>query len=300
MGRYTLNDLEKLTGIKADTIRIWEQRYRVTTAHRTETNRRWYTDDDLRRLINISILNRNGLKISEIASLPADLLEDKTAAMVKGSTGTDILADSLIIAMTRLDEEAVNEILLRSVINRGFEDTFSTVIFPFLNKVGVMWHTGSVNIGSEHFITNIFRRKLIAGFENLRPPKISGSKKILMFLPENEFHELGLLYFAYIVRSLGHQVLYLGQSTPINAVLEASDEWNPDLIITGALSGLSVEDPDDFILKASTLFGGINLLLAGTLAQSAARRKIRGVFPCRSEKDLRMFLKQFFSRTPKV
>lgn len=291
MGRYTLNELEKLTGIKADTIRIWEKRYRVTTAQRTETNRRWYTDDDLRRLINISILNRKGLKISEIASFPAGLLEERTADLVKSSTGPNILADSLIIAMTRLDEEAVNEIFLRSVINRGFENTFSTVVFPFLNKIGVMWHTGSVNVGTEHFITNIFRRKLIAGFENLRSPKVSGSKKILMFLPENEFHELGLLYFAYIARSLGHQVLYLGQSTPLDAAVEASEEWSPDLIITGALSGISVEDPDDFITKASTLFGGINLLLSGSLAQAAKRRKIPGVYPCRTKRDLEKLLR---------
>lgn len=291
MGRYTLKELEKLTGIKADTIRIWEQRYRVTTARRTETNRRWYTDDDLRRLINISILNRNGFKISEIAFLPADLLEERTAEMVKSSTGPDLQTDSLIIAMTKLDEEAVNEILLRSVIKRGFEDTFSTVVFPFLNKVGVMWHTGSVNVGTEHFITNIFRRKLIAGFENLRSPKNSGGKKILMFLPENEFHELGLLYFAYIVRSLGHQVLYLGQSTPLNAAIEASEEWSPDLIITGALSGISVEDPDDFVMKASSLFRGKKLLLAGSLAEAAAKSKKSGVFPCRTKRDLEKLLK---------
>jgi len=291
MGRYTLNDLEKLTGIKADTIRIWEQRYRVTTAHRTETNRRWYTDDDLRRLINISILNRSGLRISEIASLPADLLEEKTAEMVKGGSETDLLTGSLIIAMTRLDEATVNEILLHSVIYRGFEATISTVVFPFLNKVGVMWHTGSVNVGTEHFITNIFRRKLIAGFENLPSPKKPDGKKILMFLPENEFHELGLLYYAYIVRSLGHQVLYLGQSTPLNAVVEAGEEWEPDFLITGALSGISVEDPDDFVLKASSFFSGKKLLLAGILADAAAKLKIRGVYPLRSEKDLRRFLR---------
>jgi MerR family transcriptional regulator, light-induced transcriptional regulator len=290
MGKYTLNDLEKLTGIKADTIRIWEQRYRLTTAHRTTTNRRWYSDDDLRRLINVSILNRSGLKISEIAALQANVLEERTTDIVKNSTGPEILADSLIIAMTRLDEEAVNEILLRSVINRGFEDTFSSIVFPFLNKVGVMWHTGSVNVGTEHFISNIFRRKLIAGFENLLPPKISSGKKILMFLPENEFHELGLLYYAYIVRSLGHQVLYLGQSTPLNTAIEANEKWNPDLIITGALSRISVEDPDDFILKVSTSFSGKKLLLAGSLAEAAAKRKIRGIYPCRYEADLTKFL----------
>ena len=290
MGRYTLIDLEKLTGIKADTIRIWEHRYGITTAHRTMTNRRWYSDDDLRKLINVSILKRSGLKISEIAALQVNVLEERTADIINNSTGHEILADSLITAMTRLDEDAVNEIILRSVINRGFEGTLSSVVFPFLNKVGVMWHTGSVNVGTEHFISNIFRRKLMAGFENIRPPKISSSKKILMFLPENEFHELGLLYYAYIVRSLGHQVLYLGQSTPLNSAIEASEEWNPDLIITGALSGISVEHPDDFILKLSTLFSGKKLLLAGLLGDAAANRKIRGVYPCRTEVDLRKFL----------
>ncbi|HBC79537.1 MAG TPA: helix-turn-helix-type transcriptional regulator [Bacteroidales bacterium] len=291
MGIYTLNDLEKLTGIKTDTIRMWEQRYRVTTAHRTETNRRWYTDDDLRRLINISILNRSGLRISEIASMPADILEERTAETVKGNSGPDILADSLIIAMTRLDEDAIDEILLRSVIYRGFEATFSTVVFPFLIKVGVMWHTGTVNIGTEHFITNIFRRKLIAGFENLRPPKKSDGKKILLFLPENEFHELGLLYFAYILRSLGNKVLYLGQSTPLNAVVETCEVWDPDLLITGALTAISIGDPDDFVMKAGSLFRGKKLLLAGSLAEAAAKSKKSGVFPLRTKRDLEKLLK---------
>jgi len=291
MGRYTLSDLEKLTGIKTDTIRIWEKRYGITTPHRTRTNRRWYTDDDLRRLINVSILNRSGTRISEIAVLPANVLEERTADITKTSTGPDILTDSLIIAVTRLDEEAVNEILLRSVINRGFEDTFSSVLFPFLNKVGVMWHTGSVKVGTEHFISGIFRRKLISAFENLHFSRTRGSKKILMFLPENEFHELGLLYYAYIVRKLGHQVLYLGQSTPLDEAIEASEAWNPDLIITGARSGISVQDPDDFIIKASANFRGKKLIFAGALAETAARKKIRGVFPCRSDKDLRKFLR---------
>ena len=94
--------------------------------------------------------------------------------------------------MTKLDEAAVNEILLRSVISKGFEKTFSTLVFPFLHKVGVLWHTGSVNVGAEHFISNIFRRKLISAFDNLSPVITPESKRIIMFLPENEYHELGL------------------------------------------------------------------------------------------------------------
>jgi DNA-binding transcriptional MerR regulator len=291
MGRYTLNDLERLTGIKADTIRIWEQRYRLTTAHRTTTNRRWYSDDDLRKLINISTLKRSGVKISEIAAIPPEVLELRTADVIKNDTGSDTLTDSLVVAMTRLDEAAVNEILLRSVISRGFNETFTSIVFPFLHKVGVMWHTGFINVGDEHFISNIFRRKLIAAFDNLSPAIKPGSKRILLFLPENEYHEIGLLYYAYIVRNLGHQVLYLGQSTPLNVALDVSEIWNPDIIITGALSGISVEDPDDFILKVSTLFSGKKLLLAGSLAEAASKRKIRGVYPCRTKRDLEKLIK---------
>lgn len=286
MGKYTLNDLEKLTGIKADTIRIWEKRYGIIAAHRTATNRRWYTDEDLRRMINVSILNRNGIKISAIAALPADVIEEKTAELIRTSAGPDMLSGSLIIAMTRLDEDSINEILLRSVIKNGFEGTISSVVFPFLKKVGVLWHTGSVNVGTEHFISNILRRKLIAAFENLHSLKTPGSKKILMFLPENEFHELGLLYYAYIARRLGHQVLYLGQTTPMDAAVQTAEEWIPDIIITGALSGLSVEDPEDFILRVSACFKFEKLIFAGILAETAARKKIRRVFSCRSDKDL--------------
>ena len=197
-----------------------------------------------------------------------------------------MLSDSLIVAMTRLDEDSINEILLHSVIKTGFEGTFSSVVFPFLKKVGVLWHTGSVNVGTEHFISNILRRKLIAAFENLHSLKTPGSKKILMFLPENEFHELGLLYYAYIARRLGHQVLYLGQTTPLDAAVQTGEEWNPDIIITGALSGLSVEDPEEFILRASACFKSQKLIFAGILAEAAARKRVRGVFACRSDKDL--------------
>jgi DNA-binding transcriptional MerR regulator len=291
MGRYTLNDLERLTGIKADTIRIWEQRYRLTTAHRTTTNRRWYSDEDLRRLINISTLNRSGVKISEIAAIPPEELELRTADLIKNDTGSDTLTDSLVVAMTRLDEAAVNEILLRSVISRGLNDTFTSVVFPFLHKVGVMWHTGFINVGDEHFISNIFRRKLIAAFDNLSPAIKPGSKRILLFLPENEYHEIGLLYYAYIVRNLGHQVLYLGQSTPLNVAFDVSEIWNPDIIITGALSGISVTEPDDFIMKAVKTFAGKKILFAGLLAETAANKKIRGVFPCRTDKDLKKLIK---------
>ncbi len=290
MERYTLNDLERLTGIKADTLRMWEQRYHITAPHRTATKRKWYTGDDLRKLINISILNRNGVKISEISAMPLKILEDRAADLAKGNGGSNDLIASLIIATMNYDEAAVNEILLRSVITNGFQETFSSVVFPFLRKVGVMWHTGTVNVGAEHFISNIFRRRLIAAFDNLPPVISDKSKRILLFLPENEYHELGLLYYAFIVRSLGHAVLYLGQSTPLNAVIEVSETWKPDIIITGALSGMPVNDGDDFIMELIRAFPGKKLLFSGILAEIAGRKELPGVFACRTENDLKLLI----------
>jgi len=290
MEQYTLKDIETLTGIRSDTIRMWELRYGITTPNRTSTNRRWYTGDDLRKFINISILNRSGLKISDIAGMTPEELAEKTAAVASIGKNTVIKSDLLVIAMTLLDEAAVNEILLRSVISKGFEKTFSSLVFPFMRKVGILWHTGFLSIGAEHFISNIFRRKLISAFDNLSPLVTEKSKRIIMFLPENEYHELGLLYYAFIARSMGHVVLYLGQATPTNAVIEVAEKWNPEIIITGALSGLSVKDADEFILNLRRSFSGKKLLFAGSLADIAEKKKIHGFFPCRTENDLKTLI----------
>ena len=176
MDRYTIADLEKLTGIMTGTIRIWERRYRIIKPHRTDTNRRWYDDDDLKRIISIGILNRSGLKISKIAKLTGPEIAEKVALLTKDSTDSGTQIDSLIVSMSEFNEKAINDILLRSIIIRGFEETFENIVFPFLRRVGIMWHTGSVDIGAEHFVSNIFRKRLIAATDSL-PSAVSNSGK---------------------------------------------------------------------------------------------------------------------------
>ena len=142
---------------------------------------------------------------------------------------------------------AVNEILLRSVINIGFEETFSRVVFPFLRRIGIMWHTGFANTGAEHFITNILRGKLIAAIDSLPPANDPERKRVMMFLPDNEFHEMGLLFYSYLIRKLGHEVLYLGQATPFDALTEVTKKWHSDILVTGALSDLSIYEPEEYL-----------------------------------------------------
>lgn len=290
MERYTLNDLEVLTGIKAETIRIWERRYGILKAHRTATNRRWYTDEDLKRIINISILYQSGSKISKIALLKDSELAEKTSSVAESSLHSTQI-ESLIVAMIDLNENSVNEILLRSVINSGFVETFTEVVFPFLRRVGVMWHTGSVNIGAEHFISNIFRRRLISSIDALPSPSSPKRKKIIMYLPENEMHEMGLLFYAYLLRSNGHEVMYLGQSTPLSAVAEVNRKWNSDLIVTGALSGLPFKMVGEYLENLTKTFPNQKIIVSGSLADAAANLRLPNVFAIKTVSELMAIIK---------
>lgn len=290
MERYTISDLEKLTGIMAGTIRIWERRYRIIKPHRTDTNRRWYDSDDLKRILNISILYRKGIKISKIATFSGPEIEEKVKLLTRESSDTETQIDSLIVAMSDLDEERINDILMRSVINRGFEPTFTTVVFPFLRRVGIMWHTGSVDIGAEHFVSNIFRKRLISAIDTLTPPANPDAKKFLMYLPENELHEMGLLFYAYIIRRRGHSVLYLGQSTPFNGLQDIVERWHPDFLVTGALTNLPFGKPEDYLKRIGTAFRDKKILVSGILTQYAVKVSLENIIPFESLADLKKYL----------
>ncbi len=290
MDRYTISDLEKLTGIMAGTIRIWERRYRIIKPHRTDTNRRWYDSEDLKRILNISILYRKGIKISKIATFSGPEIEEKVKLLTRESSDSETQIDSLIVAMSDLDEERINDILMRSVINRGFEPTFTTIVFPFLRRVGVMWHTGSVDIGAEHFVSNIFRKRLISAIDTLTPPANPDAKKFLLYLPENELHEMGLLFYKYVIRKRGHKVLYLGQSTPINGLVDVVDRWHPDFLVTGALTSLPFDKPEDYLKRISTAFRDKKILVSGILTRYAEKVSLENIIPFESLADLKRHL----------
>jgi DNA-binding transcriptional MerR regulator len=290
MSRYTIAELEKLTGIRAGTIRIWERRYRIIKPHRTDTNRRWYDDEDLVRIINIAILYRHNVKISKIATMTGEEIAAQVVLLSKETRDTDTLLDTMVVAITSLNEKAINDILVRSIITGGFEQTFEGIVFPFLRRVGVMWQTGSVDIGSEHFISNIFRKRLIVATDTLPGPEGPSRKRILLYLPEREMHELGLLYFSFVARKAGHDTLYLGQTTPFSALIDAVERWNPDILVTGSLTGLPYERPEDYLGRLSSVFANRKILVAGIMTEVAARKKFPNIFTVTSGSDLKLHL----------
>jgi DNA-binding transcriptional MerR regulator len=238
MANYSIKDLEKLSGIKAHTIRIWEKRYQLIKPERTCTNIRLYSDYDLKKILNISILNRRGLKISHIANLSEDELRDKIVLLSQNSLLKDDQVENLVVSMIDLDEARFDKILSASILKVGFEETFYRLVYPLLEKIGILWQSGTINPAHEHFLTNLVRQKLIVAIDGIIQPLIPSRKVFVLFLPEGELHEIGLLYYCYLIKKKGHKVLYLGSSVPLRDVADIIRTISPDILVSFFVSNL--------------------------------------------------------------
>lgn len=263
MATYTIRDLEKLSGIKAHTIRIWEKRYGLIEPQRTSTNIRTYCDLDLKRLLNVSLLNHNGLKISKIAHLSNDELTEKINNLQKNSTDAENKIEALAISMIDLDEDRFEKILSRAVIQLGFEETVIKVIYPFFQKIGIMWQTGSINPAQEHFVSNLIRQKLIVAIDSQIIVNANNNKCFILFLPEGELHEMGLLFFAYLIKKRGHRMIYLGQSVPMNDLIEVIRLRQADYIVTAFVSTYNGQDILQYLKNLSERVGKETILVSG-------------------------------------
>jgi DNA-binding transcriptional MerR regulator len=263
MARYSIRELEKLSGIKAHTIRIWEKRYNVIQPKRTNTNIRYYSEADLKKLLNIAILNRQGWKISEIARLHNDDLTDKVMRFTYNSKDVESQVEKLVIAMVDLDEAKFDHILSNAIMHDGFEQTIIKLIFPFFEKIGLLWQTGSINPAQEHFISNLFRQKLMVAIDNLMIPDKKNASKFILFLPEDEFHELGLLFYNYLIKKAGQSVIYLGASVPFNDLVETHNMIQADYLFTSVTTVLTGEKLRDYIQNLSDTFSKQEIFITG-------------------------------------
>ncbi|MFP4526727.1 MAG: MerR family transcriptional regulator [Bacteroidales bacterium] len=263
MATYSIRELEKLSGIKAHTIRIWEKRYKIIQPKRTGTNIRYYSNNDLKKLLNITILNRQGWKISDIAKLSDEELNRKVKDFSYDSKDTESQIEKLVIAMVDLDEVKFDQILSNAIMHDGFEQTIINLIFPFFKKIGLLWQTGSINPAQEHFVSNLFRQKLMVAIDNLKIPDREDAKKFILFLPENEFHELGLLFYSYLIKKSGHSVIYLGSSVPYNDLMETCKFIKPSYLFTSITSTFDYKELAEYIEKLSTSFQRQTIFMTG-------------------------------------
>lgn len=282
MASYTIKDLEKLSGIKAHTIRIWEKRYSLISPERTSTNIRTYCDAELKKLLNISILNRNGIRISRIASLSTDEINIEISRLSEEKTNYKSHIENLSIAMIDLDENHFEKIISRTILKLGFEETMIRIIYPFFVHIGILWQTGSINPAQEHFITNLIRRKLIVAIDGQIMKENRKNKKFLLFLPEGELHELGLLFYSYLIRKRGHKVIYLGQTVPLNDIREIVKIQALDYLLTAIVSSKDHNKFNEFINDLSTSFKDKVIYLTGKQTENILHKLPENVTPVSS------------------
>lgn len=231
MNAFTIKDLENLSGIKAHTIRIWEQRYSFLSPSRTDTNIRYYSNDELKTILNIALLNKYGFKISHIDRMTAKEMNEKILSLTQFQAQQERIVNELVTNMVDLNMEAFEALLGNHIMAKGIEKTITQIIFPFLEKIGILWLTNHVNPAQEHLVTNIIRQKLIVGIESANS-HINLNKTILLFLPESEYHELGILFMYYMLKSRGAKVVYLGANVPLKDIVYVAELKKPDFLYT--------------------------------------------------------------------
>lgn len=214
MNAFTIKDLENLSGIKAHTIRIWEQRYHFLQPQRTETNIRYYSNEELKMLLDIALLNKYGYKISHIDKMQPDEITVSINSLQLPEAIQDRVLSSLIKFMVDMEVEA-SELMLNDFVSQyGIDKAIDHLVFPFLEKMDILWQTSPVYAVQENLFGPVIRQKLVVAIESL--PEIPAAEApVVLFLPENEFHELGLLLIYYLQKRAGRSCIYLGASVPL-------------------------------------------------------------------------------------
>ena len=260
---YSIKDLEKLSGIKAHTLRMWEQRYGIVNPKRTKTNIRYYLDDDLKFILNVALLNKNGLKISKISKMTKHEIAEKVAAIseINFEFGTQL--DALTISMIEMDEYKFDRIISTNIQQLGFEKTMLEVVYPFLDKLSLLWLTGSINPVQENFISFLIRQKLIVAIDQEPLPNGDSARKFLLYLPEGERQELSLLFMHYLLKVRGFQVAYIGQDIAINDIKDAHAIIKPDFIFTMITEAFARDSLQVYINRLAAEFPGTKLLFSG-------------------------------------
>jgi DNA-binding transcriptional MerR regulator len=266
MSSYTIKDLEQISGIKAHTIRIWEQRYRFLQPQRTETNIRSYSADELKVILNVSLLNKYGFKISHIDKMSTSEIEHKILGLNQLDAEKERVVNALIKDMVSLDMISFERQLDNYIAQKGIEKTITDIIFSFLERVGVLWITNHINPAQEHLASNIIRQKVILGIEKL-PKSFDNAKLIVLFMPEGEYHEIGLLFVHFLLKSKGYNVDYLGTNVPLVDLKYLTEFKKVDYLyahITAPTKGFKL---NKFMEQLTQINSNIPIVLTGIMMQ---------------------------------
>jgi len=262
---YSISDLEQLSGIHAHTIRIWERRYGALSPSRSQGNTRMYDDNQLRRLLNIVSLIKSGLKISKICSLPdseMNKLLDREFAQTPDDTHSEYYISELVRHGIAFDEFSFHRLLDESIDGLGLSACYRKVIYPLLVRLGLMWCKDDICPAHEHFLSNIIRQKIFSHINNIPVQKLTGPKWLL-FLPEWEEHDIGLLFASYLLRIYHQEVIFLGSKVPLDAIAKVYHTLNVDHILLFMVKTQPTVKVQQYINQLSAICASASIHLAG-------------------------------------
>ena len=263
MAIYSIKDMEKLSGIKAHTIRIWEQRYGLLQPKRTPTNIRYYEDEDLKLLLNVALLNKNGYRVSKISKMSEREISEKVAEISEVSYEYPTQLDALTLSMIEMDEFKFSRIVNANTEQIGFERTMLEVIYPFLDKLSILGMTGSIHPIQVNFISCLIRQKMIVAIDKLPVQRNVAYQKFLLYLPEGEKQELSLLFLSFLLKTRGFQVNYTGVGVSLIDLKDACRIQNPDFIYTMISEPFKEVAVSDYVDTLSKNFEDVELLFSG-------------------------------------
>ncbi len=272
MNVFTIKDLENLTGIKAHTIRIWEQRYNFLKPNRTDTNIRNYSSNELKTVLNIALLNKYGFKISHINKMNEEQMQEKILSLSHAQAQQERIINELIQNMVDIQLAKFETVIEQYIYTKGIERTITQIIFPFLERIGVLWLTNHINPAQEHLVTNIIRQKLIVGIDGIKT-NTSKNKSLLLFLPEGEHHELGLLFMCYLLKKRGLSVIYLGANVPLKDISYIAELKKPNYIYAHLTSVAHNFNFEKFLTNSHLKLSNHKVVISGLLT-SGYRKEI--------------------------
>ena len=261
---YNIKDLEKLSGIKAHTLRMWEKRYGLLEPYRTETNIRYYNDKQLVRLLNVKTLISNKWKISKISQLEDEELKNEVlkVSVVYTEKQFEGQINELVCCTLSYDEKGFRKLLDTAIAELGIKRMVLDIIYPYLYRVGVMWRVENIIPAQEHFASNLIRQKLCSAIEELKLNDES-DKSFLLFLPEYEYHELSLLLCQYVLRSQGYKTHYFGANVPFNNILDGGKKTGADHLFLFIIAPRDPSEVMRYLTKLNDQFSGKKIYIAG-------------------------------------
>jgi MerR family transcriptional regulator, light-induced transcriptional regulator len=265
MDHFSISEIEMLSGIKAHTLRIWEQRYGILTPKRKNSKHRYYDNEDLKQILRIAELNRTGYKISKIASMTDEQMRILSISTQHSETAYESFILQLADACMNFDEEQFNRIYHTMVLHTGVTKAVTNVFFPLLERVGVYWMNDQTRPVQEHFISNLIACKLLLAIASIELPR-SGPVTIL-FNPEGEQHEIPLLFLHYLLKKRGKRVLFFGTNTKIETIQEYALDKKVDAVHMHLITNFANKEPNELVTHLLAAFEKQTIILSGPLSK---------------------------------